>query len=99
VTTTAYVTNRREVGNCDVYTKLTATETVPRVGTAAVDPKVFRFGTQFKIPGYGYAVARDTGGAVRGHIIDLVFPTCKQAFAWGRRSLKISFRIDRNKIL
>jgi cystine transport system substrate-binding protein len=26
------------------------------------------------IPGYGYAVAGDTGGAVKGYIIDLGFP-------------------------
>jgi cystine transport system substrate-binding protein len=26
------------------------------------------------IPGYGYAVAGDTGGAVKGNIIDLGYP-------------------------
>jgi len=49
----------------------TATGTAVRKGTVAVDPRVIPLGTRMYIPGYGYGVAEDTGGAVIGNIIDL----------------------------
>ncbi|MGQ9572839.1 MAG: ubiquitin-like domain-containing protein [Dehalococcoidia bacterium] len=42
-------------------------------GIVAVDPSVIPLGTRLYIPGYGQAVAADTGGAVIGNIIDLGF--------------------------
>jgi 3D (Asp-Asp-Asp) domain-containing protein len=41
------------------------------------------------VPGYGEAVAADTGGAIIGATIDRWFPTAEQAFAWGRRTVTI----------
>ena len=61
-------------------------------GVAAVDPSVIPLGTRFHVPGYGDAVAADTGGAVRGAMIDLWFPTPAEALAWGRRSVLITIR-------
>lgn len=49
----------------------TACGTTVRKGTVAVDPRVIPLGTRMYIPGYGYGVAEDTGGAVIGNIIDL----------------------------
>jgi 3D (Asp-Asp-Asp) domain-containing protein/LysM repeat protein len=49
----------------------TATGTAVRKGAVAVDPHVIPLGTRMYIPGYGYGVAEDTGGAVIGNIIDL----------------------------
>jgi uncharacterized protein YabE (DUF348 family) len=43
-------------------------------GIVAVDPTVIPLGTRMFVPGYGYAVAADTGGAVKGYIIDLGYP-------------------------
>jgi 3D (Asp-Asp-Asp) domain-containing protein len=43
-------------------------------GIVAVDPKVIPLGTKIYVPGYGNAVAADTGPAVSGNIIDLGFP-------------------------
>lgn len=40
-------------------------------GVVAVDPSVIPLGTQLYIPGYGPAVAGDTGGGVRGLMVDL----------------------------
>jgi resuscitation-promoting factor RpfB len=58
----------------------------------AVDPSVIPLGTRLHVPGYGDAVAADTGGAVRGAMIDVWFPTVAQARAWGRRSVVVTFR-------
>jgi 3D (Asp-Asp-Asp) domain-containing protein len=59
-------------------------------GVVAVDPSIIPLGTRLTIPGYGDAVAADTGGAVRGNAIDLWFPTLVQAHAWGRRTVTIT---------
>lgn len=59
-------------------------------GVVAVDPAVIPLGTRMSIPGYGDGVAADTGSAVRGAMIDLWFPRCWQALAWGRRTLTIT---------
>ena len=58
-------------------------------GVAAVDPSVIPLGTHFYVPGYGEAVAADTGSAIIGDRIDLWFPTLAQADAWGRRTVTI----------
>jgi 3D (Asp-Asp-Asp) domain-containing protein len=42
-------------------------------GIIAVDPRVIALGTRVYVPGYGYAVAADTGGAIKGHIIDVCY--------------------------
>jgi 3D (Asp-Asp-Asp) domain-containing protein len=60
-------------------------------GVIAVDPSVIPLGTHLLIPGYGEAVAADTGSAVVGDTIDLWFPSVAQADAWGRRSVTIAF--------
>jgi 3D (Asp-Asp-Asp) domain-containing protein/peptidoglycan hydrolase CwlO-like protein len=59
-------------------------------GTVAVDTNVFPFGTKMYIPGYGDGVAADRGTAIIGRIIDIWFPTCAQARAWGRKTLTIT---------
>ncbi|HXG41404.1 MAG TPA: G5 domain-containing protein [Dehalococcoidia bacterium] len=43
-------------------------------GIVAVDPSVIPLGTRLCVPGYGMAVAADTGGGVRGYMIDLAYP-------------------------
>lgn len=58
-------------------------------GVIAVDPSVIPLGTHLSIPGYGEAVAADTGGAIVGATIDLWFPSVAQANAWGRRTVTV----------
>lgn len=52
----------------------TATGVLVTYGVVAVDPSVIPLGTRMYIPGYGYGTAADTGGAVKGYIIDLGYP-------------------------
>jgi 3D (Asp-Asp-Asp) domain-containing protein len=59
-------------------------------GVVAVDPTVIPLGTRISIPGYGEAVAADTGSGVQGNAIDIWFPTMADAFAWGRRTVTIT---------
>jgi len=67
----------------------TATGVYPREGLIAVDPRVIPLGTQVYVEGYGYAVAADTGGAIKGNIIDVFFPSLKRCLEWGRRPVTI----------
>lgn len=55
----------------------------------AVDPRVIPLGTKVYVEGYGYAVAGDTGGAIKGNKIDLHFATHNQAINWGRRTVTV----------
>jgi 3D (Asp-Asp-Asp) domain-containing protein len=56
-----------------------------REGIVAVDPKVIPLGTHLYIEGYGYAVAADTGGAVKEKIVDVFLPSLQAALAYGRQ--------------
>ena len=58
-------------------------------GVVAVDPRVIPLGTRMYIPGYGHAVAGDTGGAIRGNRIDLGFDSNAAANQFGRRSITV----------
>lgn len=55
----------------------------------AVDPRVIPLGSLVEVQGLGVYVAGDTGGAIKGNIIDIHYPTVSQALNWGRRSVKI----------
>jgi 3D (Asp-Asp-Asp) domain-containing protein/peptidoglycan hydrolase CwlO-like protein len=71
-------------------TGTTATGIPTSWGVVAVDPAVIPLGTRMSIPGYGEGVAADTGPAVRGAAIDVWFPSCSQALAWGRKTVTIT---------
>ncbi len=66
----------------------TATGTTVQKGTVAVDPSVIPLGTRMYIPGYGYGVAEDTGGAIIGNIIDLGYGP-NDAWDWYSRYVDI----------
>lgn len=67
----------------------TATGVWPREGLIAVDPRVIPLGTEVYVEGYGYAIAADTGGAIKGNIIDVFFPSFQTCIEWGRRPVII----------
>lgn len=68
---------------------VTATGTEAKKGVIAVDPKVIPLGTRVYIPGYGYARAEDTGGAIKGNRIDLCYATQSEAYNWGVRNITL----------
>ena len=55
----------------------------PRV--VAVDPSVIPLGTIVEVEGYGIALAADTGGAIKGNILDVHLDSVEACYAWGRR--------------
>ncbi|WP_042354240.1 3D domain-containing protein [Bacillus rubiinfantis] len=61
----------------------------PNMKLIAVDPRVIPLGKKVWVEGYGVAVAGDTGGAIKGHKIDVLVPTKKAAYRWGRKTVKI----------
>lgn len=67
----------------------TARGTQLRKGLVAVDPNVIPLGTRLYIPGYGYAIADDTGGAIRGNVIDLAFDSHADALRFGRQQVTV----------
>lgn len=79
----------------DKWYGLTASGTKARPGVVAVDPKVIPLGTKLYIESldgtkdYGYAIAEDTGGAIKGNKIDLFFESAKEVKLFGRRKVKV----------
>jgi len=61
----------------------------PKRGIVAVDPRVIPYYTKLFIPGYGMAIAGDTGSAIVGTRIDLFMDSLHECFQWGRRDVEI----------
>ena len=68
----------------------TATGTVPKWGTIAVDPRVIPYGTKVYIPQFNKTfIAEDCGGAIKGNKIDIYMNSKQECINWGRRSIDI----------
>ncbi|MFC3886709.1 3D domain-containing protein [Bacillus songklensis] len=58
--------------------------------TIAADLNVFPIGTILFIPGYGYGVVADKGGAIRGNRLDLYYKTVEDVYhSWGKKTLSV----------
>ncbi len=75
---------------------ITATGTVPKVGTVAVNPDIIPFGSKLFITSddgyvYGYAIAEDTGGDLLNNaiLVDLYMDTYEACRSFGRQTVKI----------
>ena len=68
---------------------VTATGEKVRHGYVAVDPSVIPLGTRLYVEGYGYCVAKDTGGSIKGNRIDLFFGTKSECYSFGVRNVKV----------
>jgi len=59
-------------------------------GTIAADTSYYPFGTRMFVPGWGWGVVLDRGGAIKGpDRIDLYFESHHDALLWGRRRVKV----------
>ena len=67
----------------------TRTGTKAEYGVIAVDPRVIPLGTMMYVEGYGFGIAEDTGGAIKGNIIDVCVKTFAEADRWGRRQVRV----------
>lgn len=86
---TAYYCPNPELWN------ITYSGTEVQVGSVAVDPNFIPLGTKMYIVSadgsyvYGYAIAEDIGGAIKGKLVDLFFNTYDECINFGRRDVKI----------
>ena len=82
---------RKETFQATAYTGggRTASGTRARVGEIAVDPSVIPLGTTVYVEGFGLRTAEDTGGAVKGHIIDIYMASRSECMRWGRRNVTV----------
>lgn len=94
---TAYTASFKDTGKHPDHPQfgITRTGIKAKKGVIAVDPKVIPLGTRVyvqgvgKVPTYGFAIAADTGGAVKGNKIDLYFDDQKTVDAWGVKKVKV----------
>ena len=99
---TAYCASYEDTGKRpgDPYFGITATGRKAERGVVAVDPKVIPLGTRLyieslgNIEDYGYAIAADTGGAIKGNKIDLFYETKSEVNNWGRRKVRVYILSD-----
>ena len=63
----------------------------PGMKLIAVDPSVIPLGSRVYVEGYGEAIAADTGGAIKGHKIDVLMPDKASSSKWGRKMLSLQF--------
>ncbi|SFJ06814.1 3D domain-containing protein [Thermoflavimicrobium dichotomicum] len=63
----------------------TATGHPVRRGVIAVDPSVIPLYSKVYVPGYGWGQALDTGGAIKGKIVDVFVESAAEARSWGRK--------------
>ncbi|MEY8414712.1 3D domain-containing protein [Tissierella praeacuta] len=97
MTATAYDLSFESCGKSpgDRYYGLTASGTKVRPGVVAVDPRVIPLGTKLYVQSldgtkdYGFAIAEDTGGAIKGNKIDLFFESSSAVNRFGRRKVKV----------
>lgn len=97
MTATAYDLSYESTGKNpgDKYYGLTASGTKARPGVVAVDPRIIPLGTKLYVQSldgskdYGFAIAEDTGGAIKNNKIDLFFNSANEVNRFGRRKVKV----------
>lgn len=80
-----------------IWAGQTATGRLPVYGVVAVDPSLIPLNSKLYIEStdggqswiYGFCVAGDTGGAIKGNRVDLCYSTVEQCYSFGRRNCRI----------
>ena len=99
---TAYTSSFEDTGKNpgDPGFGITYTGMKAKKGIIAVDPRIIPLGTRVyvEIPGknsdYGYAVAADIGGAIKGNLIDLYFDDINIVRNWGCKKVNVYLLVD-----
>lgn len=87
---------------CEVWGHSTASGMYAQIGVIAVDPKVIPMGTKVyiagvgKVPDYGYAIAGDTGGLIKGNKIDLYLNDEASCDKWGIKDVEVYILEDQS---
>jgi 3D (Asp-Asp-Asp) domain-containing protein len=71
----------------------TASGAMVRRGIVAADPRVLPLGTRISVSGSSHSgtyLVADTGGVIKGRIIDIWVPSCGEAVAFGRRKVTVT---------
>ena len=95
VTATGYTAGKESTGKTLSHPAYGVTYSGVKVkrdlySTIAADLDVFPLGTILWIPGYGYGVVADKGGAIKGNRLDLYYETVEDVYAeWGKKELDV----------
>jgi len=73
----------------DPWYRITASGREVEHGIVAVDRRLIPLGTRLYVEGYGFALAADVVGAIRGYKIDLFMENLSDALRFGRRHLYV----------
>ncbi|MDH3529470.1 MAG: 3D domain-containing protein [Acidobacteriota bacterium] len=63
-----------------------------RRGMVAADPRILPLGTRIHMSGGRYTgnyLVADTGGRIKGRVLDIWVPSCSEARRWGRRTVQV----------
>ena len=78
----------------DPHYGITASGLMVDYGICAVDPTFIPWMSRFYVPGYGTCIAADTGGVIKGDLIDLGFPDSAGDVRWPNSTVEIYFLPD-----
>ena len=88
-----YVSSTAYTASCNGCSGVTTTglnlKSNPNVKVIAVDSNIIPLGSKVYVDGYGYALAADTGGAIKGNKIDVFFSSTSEAYRWGVKKVKV----------
>ncbi|MDP7979286.1 3D domain-containing protein [Bacillus multifaciens] len=95
VTATGYTAGRESTGKTKGHPQYGITYSGVKVkrdiySTIAADLRVFPIGTILFVPGYGYGVVADKGGAIQGDRLDLYYETVRDVYnQWGKKKVNV----------
>ena len=76
-------------GDTITYMGTTPVRDPAGISTIAVDPSIIPLGSKVYIPGYGLAIASDTGGLINGNRIDLFLNSEDECINWGVQTVSL----------
>lgn len=95
VTATGYTAGMESTGKTKGHPEYGITYSGVKVkrdiySTIAADLRVFPIGTILFVPGYGYGVVADKGGAIQGNRLDLYYETVRDVYnQWGKKKVNV----------